>query len=100
MTDKTKTLVKQWLFERASEPTTWVGIITVLGSFGLFALDESVMMGYVSVLTLLAGVFSIIWKEERKIKKPHSSKKKKIKSKTTVDYSDDPTEIMVDDEEL
>lgn len=97
MTDKTKTLVKQWLFERASEPTTWVGIITVLGSFGLFALDESVMMGYVSVLTLVAGVFSIIWKEERRPKKPRP---KKIKAKATIDYSDDPTEIKVDEEEL
>lgn len=94
MTDRTKTLVKQWLFERASEPTTWVGIITVLGSFGLFALDESVMMGYVSVLTLLAGMFSIIWKEERR---PRKSRSKKIKAKATIDYSDDPTEIKVDE---
>lgn len=90
MKRKTKKYLKQWLLDRIAEKSTWAGLLTILASFGLFMMDESVMMYYASFFSAVAGIIGVLYKEE-------APKKRKRKTKAIPDkHDDEDIEIRVE----
>jgi len=59
------TETQAWLLERAKEQSTWLGLVSLLGSLGI-VLDPQLTPYIVALGTALGGIVGILTKENEK----------------------------------